>query len=228
LLVEHGASVLIADQLRDSGEKAAADYRARGAHVQFAACDVALESEVEAAVARAASEFGRLDLAVNCAGIRGEAASLVDCTNDNWNRVLAVNLTGVWFCMKHQIKAMLAAGGGAIVNCSSIGGLIGARNIAAYIAAKHGVLGLTKTAALEYAPHSIRVNAVCPGVVDTPMLAGLVAETGVSTSALAARTPLARLGTPAEIASAVLWLLSTGAAFVTGHALVADGGRTLE
>ena len=190
----------------------------------FIACDVSNDESVKQAVETAVSAYGRLDAAFNGAGIDGEHGKMAaDCSIDNWQKVLGVNLTGVWLCMRHQIPEMLKNGGGAIVNCSSTAGLEGAPTLAAYCASKHGVIGVTKAAAIEYARQGIRVNAVCPGMIATPMTAGLDQEL---LSALVEQSPIGRQGRPEEIASAVLWLCSDGASFTTGQALAVDGAWT--
>ena len=182
------------------------------------------EGDIQAAVNWAVQEFGGLHVAFNNAGVEGDQAPTAECTSQNWDQVIGVNLKGVWLCMKYELPAMMAAGGGSIVNCSSIAGLVGFPNIPAYAASKHGVIGLTKTAALEYATRNIRVNAVCPGVIQTPMIDRFVRDDEAARAGLAAGEPMERLGTPEEIASAVLWLASPGASFTTGHALAVDGG----
>ena len=189
--------------------------------------DVSSAADVRAMVAYAAETFGGLDYAFNNAGIEGTLAATADYPDEVWQRVLAVNLTGVWLCMKHEIPALRARGGGAIVNCASILGLVGFASAPAYTAAKHGVLGLTKTAALELAAEGIRVNAVCPGFIETPMVMERGVRLGSDRAAYtqtAALHPMNRLGRSEEIASAVLWLCSEGASFVTGTHLLVDGG----
>jgi NAD(P)-dependent dehydrogenase (short-subunit alcohol dehydrogenase family) len=187
---------------------------------------VCAEADIENLVATAIMSFGKLDCAYNNAGIGSEYGDTVACTNENWERTIDINLRGVWWCMKHEIEAMLKSGGGAIVNCASIAGVIGFPGTPAYCASKHAVLGLTKTAALEYAQKNIRVNAVCPGVIRTPMINAFTNEDAQFESALLTNQPIGRMGTPDEIAQAVVWLCSDAASFVTGHGLLADGGWT--
>lgn len=192
-----------------------------------ARCDVTKPAQVEALVARAIDEFGRIDCAVNNAGVEGARAPVSEYDEAEWTRVMNVNLCGVFYCMKHELRAMTRLGGGAIVNVSSIYGLRGATEVPAYVATKHGVIGLTRAAALEVAPHGIRVNAVCPGYTSTPMVMDRSLNARRDPSAMArivSREPMERLGSPREIAEAILWLCSDAASFVTGEALAVDGG----
>lgn len=187
-------------------------------------CDVTDDAAVQNAVKQAVSTYGRLDAAFNAAGIDGEGGATADCSIENWNRVVATDLTGVWYCMRHEIPEMLKSGGGAIVNCASTAGIAGAPFVPAYVAAKHGVVGLTKAAALEYARQGIRVNAVCPGIIETPMTRkGLTPE--VKTKLLE-ETPIGRIGTAAEIAATVVWLCDSSSSYLTGQAIAVDGGWT--
>lgn len=187
-------------------------------------CDVSIDGDINKSFFAAIERFGRIKYAFNNAGVEGDSCSFQDVTDENWDGVLNVNLRGVWMCMKYQLFHMAKAGGGSIVNCSSIAGLVGFANMAPYVASKHGVIGLTKVAALEYAKQKIRVNAICPGVIQTPMIERLEKLTHQSNEQFSQATPLGRIGTPQEIAEAVLWLNSDKASFVTGHAMVADGG----
>jgi NAD(P)-dependent dehydrogenase (short-subunit alcohol dehydrogenase family) len=189
-------------------------------------CNVADEAEVEEMIELSVSTFGRLDAAFNNAGVQSPAVEIADASSDEFDRVNAINLRGVWNCMKHELRQMREQESGAIVNCSSIGGLIGLPGRALYHASKHGVIGLTKSAALEYAARGIRINAVCPGTIETPMVAIMLAEEPDAMKEIMRDQPIGRLGRPEEIASAVLWLCSPGASFVVGHALAVDGGYT--
>ena len=215
-----GYAVAMADREEAAGRAAA---EAIGGPCRFIPCDVTDEAMVEAAVRTTVETFGGLHAAFNAAGINGDAAATADCTPENWDRVIAVDLTGVWRCMRHELRQMMQGGGGAIVNCASVAGLVGSEHLPAYVAAKHGVIGLTRTAALEYIRHGIRVNAVCPGMIDTPMFDSIPAD---AAAALVASSPVGRFGKPAEIAEAVVWLCDPASSFVVGHALTADGGWT--
>jgi NAD(P)-dependent dehydrogenase (short-subunit alcohol dehydrogenase family) len=219
-----GARVVVSDRDAAGGEETVSLIRRTGGDCLFVPADVAVAREVEALVARAVHAFGRLDCAFNNAGIEGAQATTIEYEEKDWDRVLAVNLKGVWLCMKQEIVHMLEHGRGAIVNCASVAGLIGFPRLSAYVASKHGIVGLTKTTALEYAARGIRVNAVCPGAVQTPMIDRLVGAQPEMAAALVASEPIGRLGRPEEIAEAVLWLCSDAASFVTGQAWAVDGG----
>jgi NAD(P)-dependent dehydrogenase (short-subunit alcohol dehydrogenase family) len=219
-----GAHVVIADVQEDAGEHAAQELRARGGDAIFVSCDVSSDEQVGHLVAETVRTFGALHVAFNNAGVEGEIHPLAECPLEDWNRTLAVDLTGVFLCMRHQIPALLDAGGGAIVNCASVAGLVGFAGSGPYVAGKHGVVGLTKSAALDYAAQGIRVNAVCPGVIETPMVERVVHEHAEMRPQLTTMEPIGRVGLPEEVASAVVWLCSDAASFVTGHALAVDGG----
>ena len=220
-----GASVVVADRYEAGGQETVVMIRDQGGTAIHVTGDVSRDAEVAQLTDATIRTYGRLDYACNNAGVEGTQAPTADYPADQWDRVLAVNLTGVWLCMKHEIPAMLANGGGAIVNMASILGVVGFANAAAYTAAKHGVIGLTKVAAIEYATQGIRVNAVCPAFIATPMLERAGITEGTERYAmLAGLHPIKRLGTPEEIAEAVLWLCSDKASFVTGHAMLVDGG----
>ena len=213
-----GAKVVIADVQVEGGEETVQTIDDTGGEAIFFKTDVSRRDEVEALINRVVETYGRLDCAFNNAGI--EETSLLptaESTEENWDRVIGTNLKSVWLCMKYELAQMVKQGSGAIVNTASVGGLVGFEGIGAYVASKHGVIGLTKTAALEYATAGIRVNAVCPGVIRTPMLADAEAL-------LAPLEPMGRIGLPEEIAEAVVWLCSDAASFVTGHPMVVDGG----
>ncbi|WP_395647697.1 SDR family NAD(P)-dependent oxidoreductase [Terricaulis sp.] len=222
LFARRGASVMIADVQVEQAQALVEDLARSGGIVKFCRCDVRAEDDIVAAVAATVAAFGALDMAYNNAGVDGERAPTAECSNENWERIVSINLRGVWWCMKHEINAMRARGG-AIVNCASVAGLVGMMNVPAYVAAKHGVIGLTKAAAIEYAAQNIRVNAVCPGVIATPINARNMADPE-KIAALRAATPMGRMGEADEIAEAVVYLASTSASFVTGQALAVDGG----
>jgi NAD(P)-dependent dehydrogenase (short-subunit alcohol dehydrogenase family) len=224
---EAGASVVLADANEES-VRAAAKGLVSASHKALAVCcDVADDAQVAAMVDQTVSTFGRLDAAFNNAGVQSPVAEMADASRDEFDRVTAINLRGVWSCMKYELRQMRKQGSGAMVNNSSLGGLVGIAGRAMYHAAKHGVLGLTKSAALEYAAKGIRINAICPGIIDTPMVAGMLATEPEAMKELMKVVPIGRLGRPEEIAAAVLWLCSPGASFVIGHSLVVDGGYTV-
>jgi NAD(P)-dependent dehydrogenase (short-subunit alcohol dehydrogenase family) len=195
-----------------------------GAEALFIKCDVSKSSDVKEMVEKTIATFGRLDYAFNNAGIEGNSGSIKDCSEENWDKTIGVNLKGVWLCMKHEIPQMIKQGKGVIVNCSSVAGLVGFAGLPAYVASKHGVIGLTKTSALECAKLGIRVNAVCPGVIQTPMIDRLTGNDKKAIEQFTNLEPVGRFGRAEEIANAVIWMCSDGASFVTGHAMAVDGG----
>lgn len=223
---EAGAAVVLADVNPDTIKQAADALTGAGHRALAVACDVTEEDSVAAAVAAAVDTFGRLDMAFNNAGIQVPPCDAADEPAEVFDRAQAINLRGVWACMKHELAAMRDQGSGAIVNCSSLGGLVGIPGRAAYHASKHGVIGLTRSAALEYAPRGIRINAVCPGTIATPMVTDMIDKGELDRDAAIADQPINRLGEPEEIAAAVLWLASSGASFIVGVALPVDGGYT--
>jgi NAD(P)-dependent dehydrogenase (short-subunit alcohol dehydrogenase family) len=221
-----GAAVVLADINQTALQSATEALAAAGHRVLGVPCDVADEGSVAATVKAGVDAFGRLDMAFNNAGIQVPPSDAADEPAEVFDRVNAINLRGVWACMKHELAQMRTQGSGAIVNCSSLGGLVGLPGRAAYHASKHGVLGLTSSAALEYAPRGIRINAVCPGTIATPMVTDMIAKGELDTVEAIANQPINRLGEPEEIAAAVLWLCSPGASFIVGVALPVDGGYT--
>lgn len=224
-----GARVVLSDVHETAGEDAADQIRRAGGQAHFIRADVAVDDDVDALVTRAVETFGRLDCAFNNAGIEGALGPLETYPRDAWDRVIAVNLTGVWLCLRRELAVMQERGSGVIVNNASILGTVGFANASAYVAAKHGVIGLTRTAALEAAPAGIRVVAVCPGFIETPMVMDRGVKVATNRAAfeqLVSLHPLGRLGKSEEIADAVVWLCTDGAGFVTGHALLVDGGYT--
>jgi NAD(P)-dependent dehydrogenase (short-subunit alcohol dehydrogenase family) len=221
-----GAAVVLADIDGDAARSAAAELTEAAYDALGLMCDVADEDQVAALVDRTVETYGRLDMAFNNAGIMLPLTDAADEPAEAFDRVNGINLRGVWACMKHELRVMREQGSGAIVNCSSLGGLVGNPGRAAYHATKHGVLGLTKSAALEYAPRGVRINAVCPGTIETPMVADMIASGELLVDDAVAGQPIGRLGRGDEIASAVLWLCSPGASLVVGVSLPVDGGYT--
>ena len=220
-----GASLVLADRNEQAVSDAAADIIACNGKAIAVGCDIADEAQVAATIQSTLSAFGRLDVAFNNAGVnRSRTVDMTEVTEDEWNRIMSVNLRGTWYCMKHELLQMVKQGEGVIVNCSSAAGLRGQAGSSAYVASKHGIIGLTKTAAIEYAGRGIRVNAVCPGPIDTPMMDQVNNGDRKALLAKIKDTRFGRLGTPDEIAGTVLWLAGPGAGFVTGQAIAVDGG----
>ena len=223
-----GARVAVADVDVQGGEETAQLVTKSGGEAAFHKADVSSSADVEKVVSVATQTYGRLDFGFNSAGVIGSGAAMIDFTEDDWDDVMGVNLKGVWLSMKYEIPAMMQSGGGAIVNVSSVAGLVGSQHSPAYAASKHGVVGLTKTAALQYAPHDIRVNCVCPAAVFSPMLETLVTRNPQVGDKLLASQPNGRFASPEEVAEVVVWLCSDAASFVTGAALPVDGGYTAQ
>src|SRR5947199_8378418 len=225
---ESGAAVVLADWNEKSVRAAADEFVSQGHKALAVACDVSDDAQVETMVEKAVATFGHLDAAFNNAGVQNVLAETADTTRKDYDRVMGINLRGVWSCMKYELLQMRKQGSGAIVNNSSIGGLIGLPGRAIYHASKHGVIGLTRSAALEYASRGIRINAVCPGAIETPMVADMMAKESITMEDMVIDQPIGPLGKPEEVASAVLWLCSPGASLVIGHALAVDGGYTAQ
>ncbi|MCH8989107.1 MAG: SDR family oxidoreductase [Chloroflexi bacterium] len=224
-----GARVVVVDVNVEGGEETIQQIKEAGGEAILVHADVAKPEDTQAMVAQAVAAFGSLDCAFNNAGVSGRERWLTaEYPEEEWDRVTSINLKGVWLCMKAEIPQMLKQGGGAIVNTASVAGLVGIRGTAAYIAAKHGVVGLTKAAALEYADRGIRVNSVCPGYIHTPLVQGVFDSVDGYEDQVKSRHPVGRLGEPQEIAEAVLWLSSDSASFVTGHNMAVDGGYTAQ
>ena len=222
---ESGASVVLADWNEESAQSAAKALAHKGHKTLAIRCDVSDDPQVEAMVKQTVATFGRLDAAYNNAGVQNVLAETADTTREDYDRVMGINLRGVWSCMKFELHQMREQGSGAIVNCSSLGGLVGGAQRGIYHAAKHGVIGFTKSAALEYAARGIRINAVCPGLIWTPMADQMVAAgQGEALKAMEKSIPMGRVGRPEEIAAAVLWLCSDAASYVTGQSISVDGG----
>lgn len=219
-----GARVLVAGLEPERLAETVELVRAAGGEALASHTDVADPAQAAAMVEAALAAWGRLDCAFNNAGIEGDTAPLADCTLENWQRVIAVNLTGTFLCLRAEIPAMLRGGGGAVVNCASVAGLVGFGGIPAYTASKHGVVGLTKAAALDYATSGVRVNAVCPGVIQTAMVDRFTGGSPEAVAAMTAMQPVGRLGRPEEVAALAVWLCSDAASFVTGEAIAVDGG----
>jgi NAD(P)-dependent dehydrogenase (short-subunit alcohol dehydrogenase family) len=224
LFAKAGAKVVVAGRREAEGQETVELIRAGGGDALFVKADVSKASEVEALVKKTVENFGRLDIAFNNAGIEGVWVPIVRQSEEDWDRTIDINLKGVWLCLKYEIRQMLRqGGGGAIVNMSSVTGLIGSAGAAAYSASKHGVIGLTKSAALENAKGGIRVNAVCPAVIETPMAERIFGAPQVHKFVLSCH-PIGRFGRPMEVAEAVVWMCSDSASFMTGQSMVLDGG----
>ena len=224
VFAREGAKVVVSDIVVEGGQETVQQIEAAGGEAIFVKADVSQAADVETLITQTVETYGRLDCAFNNAGIEGGMKLTIDCTKEEFDRTIAVNLTGVWLCMKYEIQQMLSQGGGAIVNTASAAGLVGFPGLPDYVASKHGVVGLTKTAALEYAKSGIRVNAVCPGVIQTPMVErGAQLSPGFDELALSME-PVGRFGQPAEVGEAVVWLCSDAASFVTGIPMQVDGG----
>ena len=225
--VEAGAAVVLADYRQDQVDAEAKKLTTEGYEAIAIGCDVSDDAQVAAMVDSTVAHFGRLDAAFNNAGVMARIAPTADSTREEWDRVIGINLRGVWSCMKHELRHMLRQGSGAIVNNASVGALTGNPGIGSYIASKHGVVGLTRTAALEYIKHGIRINAINPGLIDTQIARDVVSGDEQAYAEIAKSVPIGRAGRPEEIASVVLWLCSPGASYVVGHALTVDGGMTI-
>ncbi len=230
VMAREGATVVVSDINADGAEETLSDIKAMGGDGTVILADVSRPNDVAALIAQTVAAYGKLDCAYNNAGIEGfMAGRLHEYPEDQWDRLIDVNVKGVWLCLKHEIPQMIQQGGGAIVNTASAAGLVGSRRLSAYVASKHAVVGLTKAAALEYAQDGIRINAVCPGIIDTPMMSRLIGGREADYEAtIPIRQPIGRLGTPEEIAESVTWLCSPAASLVTGLAMAVDGGFTAQ
>ncbi|NBX69327.1 MAG: SDR family oxidoreductase [Proteobacteria bacterium] len=221
-----GGNVVCIDTDAEKGKETLAKIHQVQSEGLFIQCNVSQTEEVEKAINETVKTFGKIDIAFNNAGVEGRQANITDSTEENWDHVLGINLKGVWLCMKNELRQMLKQGHGTIVNCASIAGQIGFQDMGSYVASKHGVIGLTRTAALEFAKSNIRVNAICPGVIQTPMIDRYIGKNPELRADLLQAIPLSRFGEPDEIASAVVWLCSEGASYMTGQTLTIDGGWT--
>src|SRR5437773_5345210 len=220
-----GANVVVADISEQGNEETVRLIEKLGASALSVRCDVSQAGQVEAALDKTIQSFGRLDFAFNNAGVEQPITATADITEDEWDRIARINLRGVFLCMKYELPLLLKNGGGVIVNTSSGAGVKGFKGQAAYAAAKHGVIGLTKSAALDYAQSNVRISAVCPGIIATPMMQRFTGGTREGERRVVAQEPVGRMGTPEEIAAAVIWLCSDAAAFVIVHAKAIDGGQ---
>ncbi len=223
----HGANVVVSDIAEPAGRETSAEIVAAGGSAVFVRADVSVAADVEALVGAAVARFGRVDCAFNNAGIEEEHLRLADAEEAMFDRMMAINVKGVWLCMKHEIQQMLAQGGGVIVNTASVAGLVGAPRHAIYAASKHAVVGLTKSAAAEYGRKGIRINSICPGVIRTPMLERALARDAAWEATLTGLHPIGRLGEVDDVVNALLWLCSDESGFVTGHQLAVDGAMTI-
>jgi NAD(P)-dependent dehydrogenase (short-subunit alcohol dehydrogenase family) len=223
-MASQGARVVVSDVDARGGEETVARIRERKGQALFIRADVSNPEQVAGLIAGTLAAYGRLDCAFNNAGTEGAMATTAECSEENWDRIIAVNLKGVWLCMKAELSHMLKAGAGSIVNCASIAGLVGFAAAPAYVASKHGVVGLTKTAALESIKAGVRVNAVCPGIIRTPMIDRATGGSAEAEQQFLAAQPIGRMGTPEEIAAAVVFLCSDAASLIAGQALAIDGG----
>lgn len=223
-----GAKVVLSDLNEGALESAVDELRGQGHEVMGVVCDVARDAQVRDMVERTVRSYGRLDAAFNNAGIVTHLIEIAEMTEEEYDRVLTINLKGVWSAMKYELQQMRKQGSGAIVNCSSLAGLVGGAGRSAYHAAKHGMLGMTKSAAMEYAAQGIRINAICPGTIATPLVARMAAEKDLDIAAVENGVPIKRMGRPEEIADAVLWLCSSGSTYVIGQPIAVDGGYTIQ
>ncbi len=221
---ERGARVLVADWMEDKTDNTVELIKKAGGSAIYIKADVSKSTDVRAAVEMAVSTFGRLDYAFNNAGIEGVGGKTQECTEENWDKTISINLKGVWLCMKYELMQMQKQAKGAIVNNASVAGLVGFPGLPAYVASKHGIIGLTKTAALENAKLGIRVNAVCPGVIHTAMIDRITGKDKLVEKQYESMEPIGRMGRPDEVAEAVVWLCSDAASFITGESLAVDGG----
>ncbi|MBM3131967.1 MAG: SDR family oxidoreductase [Chloroflexi bacterium] len=224
LFAQEGAKVVVVDIVPEGGKETVNMIKKAGGEALFVQVDISRADQVQAMIKKAVDTYGRLDCAANNAGIEAQPAPTADCTEADFDRTVAVNLKGTFLCMKYEIQQMLKQGGGTIVNTSSMAGMVGVAGMPAYTAAKHGIVGLTRTAALEYGTAGIRVNAVCPGATRTPMVQQIITAMPELGKGMEANHPIGRIGEPNEIAEAIVWLCSDESSFVTGHPMAVDGG----